>query len=146
MYASKSLSLPSAILLVLLVVVGGCGPSRPDTVPISGKITLDGGSWPNEAMLFFGCVEPAEGYPKRTGKAIVAKDGSFKVGTFGNETDGLMPGKYQVYVMCEGVVNGKTVSYVPDKYQIGSQSGMELEVEPGSQAIDNLLWDVPSKK
>jgi hypothetical protein len=131
--------------LMILVGLVGCGPRRPQTVPVSGRITLDGGPWPSEAMLFFGC-EPAPGFPARTGKAIVAKDGSFRVGTFGNEADGLMPGKYRAYVICEGTAGGKTVSYVPEKYQIAATSGLELTVEPGSRPIDNLSWDVPHQK
>ena len=80
----KRLAIPVVGVFLMLIVVG-CGSSRPETVPVSGTITLDGGPWPTEALLFFGCYEPAEGFPVRPGKAVVAKDGSFRAGTFGDD-------------------------------------------------------------
>jgi hypothetical protein len=132
------------LIAFLLIGLLGCGPRRPETVPVSGTITLGGGPWPCEAMIFFG-GEPAAGLPKRTGSAVVAKDGSFTVSTFaGNKADGLMPGKYQAYVLCDQVVNGKTISHVPMKYQISKTSGFELDVQSGADPI-KVLWDVPTR-
>ncbi|MBN1588792.1 MAG: hypothetical protein JW888_04690 [Pirellulales bacterium] len=140
----QRLLLTLSVGLLLISALPGCGPKRPERVPVSGTITFGGGPWPREATIFFGCEKPAEGFPKRPGMGIVAIDGSFTVSSFENEGDGLMPGKYRAYVTCEKTVNGKTVSYVPAKYQVGATSGFELTIEPGSAPIC-VSWDVPHR-
>ena len=143
MFPRMLLSVASLVLLTV-VTLPGCGPKRPETVPVSGTITYGGGPWPAEATLIFSCEKPADGFPRRPGIAFVATDGSFTVGTFENKGDGLMPGKYRVHVSCEETVNGKTVSHVPAKYQVGATSGLELTVEPGGPPVF-VEWDVPRK-
>ncbi|MBN1911639.1 MAG: hypothetical protein JW818_17995 [Pirellulales bacterium] len=143
MFPCKFLPAASLVLLAVLTLPG-CGPKRPQTVPVSGTITFGGGPWPAEATLIFTCEKPAEGFPKRPGRAFIATDGSFTVSTFENKGDGLMPGKYRAHVVCEETVKGKIVSHVPAKYQVGLTSGLELTVEPGSAPI-HISWDVPRK-
>jgi hypothetical protein len=128
-----------------LTLLMGCGPSRPETVPVRGKVTLDGGEWPAPGMIIFTAVRPAEGFPRHPGKALFDKAGNFTVGSFAKD-DGLMPGIYYVTVLCgEPVENMQSEgkSYVPDRYMRPGQSGLELRVEPGSGAIDDLRYDIP---
>ncbi len=89
-------------------------------------------------------VEPAEGFPRRAGRAFFDTQGRFTVMTY-TQGDGLMPGTYRAAVYCGEPVDdmdsaGK--SFVPAKYQNPAQSGLELVVEPGSPRLV-VEYDIP---
>jgi len=113
----------------------GCGPHRPKTVPVSGRVTMDGGEMPGHGMLYFTPGEPAAGFPRRPGLAAFEPDGRFTVTTF-EPGDGLMPGRYLVGAECWQVpptMEGPAAkSYLPTKYQAAQTSGWEVLIEPGS--------------
>ncbi|MBN2023575.1 MAG: hypothetical protein JW809_12390 [Pirellulales bacterium] len=132
--------------LCACAAIGGCGSGNPETVPVHGRITLDGGAWPKPGMIIFTCTEPAAGFPKRPGKGFFDKEGEFVLTTFA-EGDGLMPGTYRAMVICGEDIKdmedtGK--SYVPAKYQSPARSGIELTVTPDSDPIE-FVYDIPSK-
>ena len=132
--------LPIAFCLVLL----GCGSGRPETVPVTGRVTLRGGNWPAAGLIVFTSVEPAEGFPRRPGRAFFDTQGRFTVMTFA-KGDGLMPGRYRAAVYCGEPVNGMDAagkSFVPAKYQNPAQSGLEVVVEPGARRV-YLEYDIP---
>jgi len=137
---------PSAFPLLCLLLAAGCGKSGPELVTVRGTVTYGGGEWPTEGMLYFTPDRPAAGMPTRPGRAKFGPDGSFSATSF-EEGDGLVPGHYMVSVECWKVPPemGSTrppVSYVPDKYQGGQTSGVDLTIEPGASSA-KLDFDVP---
>jgi len=134
------------MFVTCMVVVIGCGRSRPETIPVSGKVMLDGGAWPIKGMIIFTCSKPATGFPGRPGRATFNTDGTFVVGTY-EKDDGLMPGEYRVVVSCEeGAQDTESVpkSYVAARYQSPVNSGLTLTVPPGSDPIA-VSYNVSSK-
>jgi hypothetical protein len=124
----------------------GCGGSELPLVPVSGRITFNGGPCPKGGSILFvpGAGAGKEGLPNRPGRATFDVDGKF-VATSYQEGDGLLPGRYQVNVECVNGVPGPTtpwdsISYVPANYHPD-----ELVVEEGQDAIV-LKYDVPPKK
>jgi hypothetical protein len=134
------------VIVACMIMLVGCGPRRPETVPISGKVTLDGGPWPIKGMIIFSCSQPAKGFPSRPGKATFNTDGTFVVGTY-EKDDGLMPGEYRVGVICEeGAQSTESIpkSYGASRYQSPARSGLTLTVPPGSDPI-TVSYNVSSK-
>lgn len=132
-------------LATLCLLAIGCGPNRPETVRVKGRVTLGGGEWPAAGMIIFTPLEAAEGFPRRPGRAFFDRKGRFTVTTF-SEGDGLIPGKYRAAVHCGEPVNdmdARAKSYVPANYQSPARSGLELTVPPGSGTL-NVEYDIPA--
>jgi hypothetical protein len=128
-----------AVVLLAFAVTGCGGSDRPDTIPVRGHLTYDGGDWPMPGRIYFTPLEPAEGFPRRPGTANFDTDGRFSAKTW-EDGDGLMPGKYRISIECWKVpptLQGPSpVSYVPLDLQIAAKSEWELEVAPNSDAIE----------
>lgn len=127
------------------ITLSGCGPSRPETVSVHGRVTLDGGDWPAPGLIIFTPVEPADGFPRRAGRAFFDVRGRFDAMTY-QEGDGLMPGTYRAAVYCGETVGDMTTaaaSYVPAKYQNPAQSGLGVTVPVNADPIE-LNYDIPS--
>ena len=145
--APRVLPAASSVLLAALCLAGsaGCGRSGPETVPVTGKVTLDGGAWPTAGMLYFNPLETAEGLPRRSGRADFDTDGWYTVSSW-EPGDGLVPGKYKVGVECWKVrptMDGPpSVSYVAEPYQASATSELVIVIEPGSSAVEQN-WDIP---
>ena len=91
---------PSAVLLIVLVaLICGCGPGRPEMVTVHGKVTFDGQPPPGPGVVFFAQVSRPEGRPQRPGLAQFDESGEYQVGSF-DRGDGLVPGSYRVTVEC----------------------------------------------
>lgn len=129
---------------VCLLLGGGCGPNRPKTVRVEGKVKWSKGQWPAAGMVLFVPLEPAQGYPRHPGQSPFGPDGKFLATTY-VEGDGLMPGKYRVGVVCdEPVVGGKpSKSCVPLKYESPAMSPLELEIKP-DDSPRYVEYDVPA--
>jgi len=78
-------------VVVGITVLIGCGPSRPETVPVTGSVTLDGKPVDNAAVAFFpeGGGLPARGMTDGSGKFTLM---TFVAG------DGALPGNHRVSV------------------------------------------------
>ena len=129
---------------LLFLLLAGCGSGRPETVDVSGRITLGGGDWPKPGQLYFTLVKPAEGFTRRPGKATFDVDGDFKAFTW-KPGDGLMPGTYRVHVACwetPPTIEGGGRSHVPEPYGAAATSPLELSLQPGQGAV-TLDWNVP---
>lgn len=87
--------LATLILAFALMMLPGCGKSRPKTVQIIGKVTLNGGKWPGKGAVYFVCVKPASGYVQRPGHGVFDVEGNYRAGTYSMD-DGLIPGEYEV--------------------------------------------------
>ncbi len=144
-----------------LVSLAGCGATERGLVPVSGRITLDGGPWPKPGKITFLPVADT-GENLRPASADFAPDGGFTVSSF-DGAEGLYPGEYQVSVECwesepgmmkadeakkaaaskkaaGGPTSGK--SLVPQKYQSTATSEFKLKVEVGKKPDAN--FDVKS--
>lgn len=149
--------LPALLALVLpWALAAGCsqGVKESGLVPVSGRVTLDGGPWPQEGVITFGPVfgggEDTSTGAFRPVSASFGTDGKFTVMSFDN-SPGLYPGTYKVGVECweepPGMgPKGKPTpgkSPVPQKYRSSTTSGLLLQVDAGSTPDAN--FDVKSK-
>jgi hypothetical protein len=141
---TTSLRLAAATVALGLLAGAGCSSDYPRTVPVYGKVTLDGGEWPAEGRLFFTSLESAKGFPQHPGIAHFARSGRFRAGTW-DHADGLMPGKYKVHVECwksPPAMEQTPVSFVAEKYQSGRESDIVLTV-PADSRGEKVSWDIP---
>jgi hypothetical protein len=147
---------PRAVLVVGLMpaLLAGCGggvEQEKGLVPVSGRVTFDGGPWPKPGQIIFTPVG-ADKNPDASSVSYVAPfgtDGSFTVAHPG--ANGMKPGKYWVSVQSEEVPSempapGQKVedkSIVPKPYRNPETSGLKYSVEAGNAPPAN--FDVKSK-
>ena len=109
----------------------GCGSEKLEIVPVTGRITLNGGGWPRPGLIYFTASEPAPGFPRLPGMADVDTEGNFRAVTQ-PDRDGLVPGKYKIALEMWEVpptMGGPPAkSFIDDKYRVAGLSGLELEV------------------
>jgi len=142
--ALQSCLAAAAVFSAAALWLAGCGSDHPETVPVRGRVTLGGGDWPKPGRLVFTCVKPAEGFPRRPGRADFDTDGDFEARTW-DPGDGLMPGTYKVAVECWEVsptMENGGQSPVPPRYRRASSSDWQLVIQPGSGA-QVVEFDVP---
>src|SRR5690349_13423890 len=122
------------IVGIVAIVISGCGDKH-GLVPVSGRLTFDGGPPPKPGRLTFGPIKPAEGFVQRPGQASFGADGKFEVTSY-EAGDGLSPGSYRINVICverdpRPVPGGlEAVTYVAPGYK-----GQEVIVASGSKPI-----------
>src|SRR6188474_2717237 len=85
-------------LIAVLSLAVGCGGNK-DLVPVSGKVTFNGGPPPADGFLNFVPVERVAGKPSRPARATFLTDGAYEATSF-TEGDGIRPGSYTVAVTC----------------------------------------------
>lgn len=78
-----------ALFACWLVMVGGCGYRRPQRIPTTGTLLLDGSPVANASLVFL----PAEG--GRPAMAHSDENGQFTISTYGGN-DGLPAGRYKL--------------------------------------------------
>lgn len=134
-------------VITLVMFVAGCGSDLPQTISLTGKVTFDGAAPPGPGIVYLLPSEAAEGFPLRPATGDFGADGTYTVTTF-KPGDGLMPGKYKVYIECWETppnMDGKPVkSFVPTKYQNAETSGFEIDVTPDA-ASQTKDFDVVTK-
>lgn len=119
----------------IAILVGGCGGTSQEA-EVSGTVMLDGKPIGPGVVVF----SPIEGKSPATGSIQV--DGSYAMKT--SREMGLAAGKYRASVSVrempahvnpgERVPPGKLL--IPEKYEISTTSGLEYDVNPGSNTID----------
>jgi hypothetical protein len=120
------------ILSFAAVCLAGCGGSdRPKTIPISGKVTINGQAPGEGGKLYFTPTQVAEGYSKRPASGTFTASGEYRVMSW-EVDDGLVPGHYNVGVV--PVDPNKTA--IPAKYQQGATSGLEVDVPIDQGSIE----------
>lgn len=130
----------------IVVATLGCnGNSRPKTIPISGSVSYGGGEWPAAGQIHFLPLEPAEGYPRRPALANFDADGNFDSPTSWEPGDGVVPGKYRVYIECwkiKPTIDGPPpVSYIADEFMSGAMSEIEVDITVDSRN-ESFHWDI----
>ena len=143
-------TIPAAILV--LSVLSACGPSRPQTAPVTGKVTFRGNPLPEGTITFY----PEIG---RSATGRIGPDGTYVLTTF-DEGDGALVGKHTVTIEAvrfaqrqqpksleeeiamarsgkkEDPAAAKPQRLVPQKYAEKSTSGLSAEVSSGKNSID----------
>jgi hypothetical protein len=124
--------------------LGGCGPQRPETVRVSGRVLCNGQPLPKPGVVYFAPVEAAEGFTLRPGKGEFDERGYFSATTW-ESGDGLMPGRYKVAFDCwerpPSAEGPPPKNHVPQRYREPAESPIELTVAAGSGPLD-VEWDL----
>jgi hypothetical protein len=124
------------VLVSCAVLIAGCGKQY-GTIPVRGKVTLNGGPMPTSGVVHFTPIETFGGHPLRPAWANFGVDGNYNVASFA-DVEGLYPGKYEVHLNCWKVprtMEGPpAVSHLPAKYTKASTSELKLTVEEGASA------------
>ena len=79
----------------MLAVLSGCGESGPKLYPVTGKVTIGGQPAGENIRVVF---SPVDEKAENMGTGLVAADGTYKVLYGSSGRDGLLPGKYHVYL------------------------------------------------
>jgi hypothetical protein len=138
MFLPRSFSRLGWILPVVILL--GCGPSRPRTVVVSGTVTYKKVPVQGASILFA---------PKGKGNPALATtdvDGKYRLRTFA-QGDGAIPGDYVVSITAcirEAAATGaarpakppKITWLIPEKYASVRTSGLTATVAPGQQEFN----------
>jgi hypothetical protein len=124
-------------LLVGLAIASaaGCSDAKPERVPISGTVLIDGQPVDRGSVMFVnGQTRPA--------MSVIDKDGRFQLTCF-QPGDGAVLGKHKVKVtVSEGIDEHSMRWFAPKKYADENTSGLEVEVtEPRDDMKIELTWD-----
>jgi len=126
---------PLALLIAVFALVAtGCGPK---TVPVSGKIVVDGVPAADIRVVFQSAANTAEVPPIATG--LTDKNGEYKLGLARPKKSGAVPGSYVVFLTWsdpdapENPIEGETVA---------NESPYNLPPRANS---GELKFDVPEK-
>jgi hypothetical protein len=133
------------VALACFAGVSGCNRGPAGLVPVSGKLTLDGGAWPKAGQINFSPVKAEKGHPILPAMARINEDGTFEIKT--EAAPGLVPGQYNAAILCwleSPDDRGGGKSAVADLYRSPLTSGLKVDVPEGSPPI-KLNWDIKSK-
>ena len=128
----------AATVVVLLV---GCGPGGPETIPIHGTVKLENGKVPGNCTVYFQPTEVADGDPLRPATANVDEAGEFEVTSF-HEGDGLVPGTYQVKIVYFTLRPGGNPE-IEGHWQEHTRVMDNLTVESGKRQAEKLDYRLP---
>ncbi len=136
---SRRLYFAICLLLTCLYSLG-CGESKPERVPVSGKVLIDGKPL-NKGVIRF---VPEQGRPS---SSAILSDGTFDVAstTLGDDPIqiGVFPGHYKIEVSASEAINEETIRWhAPKKYSNFRSSGLEIDIhKPSDNLIVELTWD-----
>ena len=121
-----------AALMMLTLGIAGCGGSgRPKTIPITGRVMVDGQPPGEIGKLFFTPTKAAEGYATRPASGSFNAEGHYRVMSWAPD-DGLVPGHYTVSIL----PNDPDKTRIPAKYRQSNTSGLELDVPVEERKIE----------
>jgi hypothetical protein len=123
-----------AACLLLLLVFSGC-EGRPDRVPVSGKVLIDG------QPLTRGYIRVVPSDARASGGEI-GPDGRFTLGCF-EKADGCVVGTYPVSVYAAEPLGANAKRWLaPRKYADPATSGLTVDIkEPTDSLVIELSWD-----
>lgn len=129
--------------LACTTLLGGCGTGLPETIPVTGTVTFDGGPCPAKGELTFLLIEAPAGGANRPGMARFDKEGNYSAKSFSG-AEGLLPGKYQVRVQCtQGQANEVTGAAV--KNHVPQDFLEELVVPADASGPITANFDISTK-
>ena len=111
----------TGLLLVYVASAAGCGDGRPQRVPVSGTVLIDGAPVPYGFVTF----APAKG---RTASGQLDKEGHFTLTSY-EPGDGTLLGTQRVAVLArESISETKAKWHAPKKYGDYNSSGIVVEI------------------
>jgi hypothetical protein len=132
--AKRSNATALAVALASALVCG-CSDGRPERVPVSGRVLIDGQPLQAGNIRF-------HSRNHRPASAKIEPDGRFTLSTY-EFGDGCVTGEHPVSVMGSQLLNARTMRWLaPKKYADAGSSGLVYEVtEPTESAEIRLSWD-----
>jgi hypothetical protein len=130
-----------SVLVAIILVVAGCGPSGPKIVPVSGQVMIDGEPMA-AGVVGYVQVVPSEG--RAASGTIDPETGRFKLTTW-KEGDGCIVGTHRVTVTVRQTVGVESISLIPENYDDLSKTDLEVTIDG---PIDSLVIELtgPLKK
>ena len=133
----------ATLVSLLFLGICGCGDGdRPEVVPVSGVVTLEGKPLTTGSVMF----QPAKGHHAR---ALIQPDGSFVMTTF-NEGDGATVGTQMVRVASSEKQkvdkDGEELlgaTLIPKAYGNFGTSGLTVDVPAGG--TDSIVIDLKKR-
>jgi hypothetical protein len=123
-----------ALSVFVIGLVGCLGSNRPKTVPITGRVTINGQPPGEAGKLYFTPTQAAEGYNMRPANGAFDAEGVYRVMSW-KVDDGLVPGHYTVSLV---PYDPKTTK-IPARYHQSGTTDLELDV-PVDQ--DEIKYDI----
>lgn len=123
------------LALIAAAALTGCSDGRPQRVPVSGQVLIDG------EPLTMGIVQfVPNGTRPAAGK--IDAEGRFTLTSF-DGGDGVVLGKHRVMVAAKEMIGeSKAKWHAPPKYADFRNSGLEYEItEPTDDLTIELTWD-----
>jgi hypothetical protein len=128
-----------ALAALAVVSSAGCGGNdRPKTIPVTGRMTIDGQEPGEFGKLFFNPTQSAEGYSARPASGSFNTDGSYSVMSW-EPNDGLVPGHYTVRIVPADAAKTK----IANRY-LQDANGLEVDVTVEQDEVEFNI-DVKSK-
>ena len=148
------------LCLTLLAVAGGCKPPPPNTIPVSGTVTIDGQPLVGANVSFF----PQGETTGRGGMGQTDEQGRFTVHLHDNQSTkqgpaGLFAGQYKViisklvnpdgtpFIASEDVapIDSNAKDLVPEAYSNYDLSKLTADVQPPEKKLTFDLQSSPSR-
>jgi hypothetical protein len=120
------------LLMAATPMAIGCGDRRPDRVPVSGKVLIDGQPVTRGNIKFV----PSHGRPSF---GTIGPDGQFTLTCY-DGNDGALPGTHRVQVDANRAISEKKMEiFTPKQYADFRTSGIEVEISNG---VDDLVIEL----
>lgn len=123
-----------SVRFVALVALLGCGDGRPNRVPVSGKVEIDGAPLRYGSIFFM----PEHG---RQSSGNLDRDGRFALSCYASN-DGAVLGKHKIRILATETVSEATIKiHAPKRYQDVQTSGLSEEITvPKDSLMITLTW------
>lgn len=123
-----------AAILVVGVLLAGCGDGRPTRVPVAGQVLIDGKPLTHGFIRF---AAPDQ----RPASGQLGPDGRFTLTCY-TENDGAVIGTHQVMINArEYIADEQFKWHAPQKYSSYATSGLTQEITgPTDSLVIKLTW------
>lgn len=131
---SHARPLTAVLILLVVVAVAGCDDGRPERVPVSGQVLIDG------KPLACGYLRLIPDGTRPAGGQI-GPDGRFQLGCF-EKQDGAPLGTHKVAVIAQEVLDSRRMRWhAPKKYTDPETSGLTATITgPTDSLTIELTW------
>jgi hypothetical protein len=136
------------VLLVLALLLPGCGGAPPPTPPVSGRVTLDGKPLANAMVMFIPVAGPADKDPLPSSVGTTDENGHYSLvlSSITRKATGAVVGKHKVMITIGAGGDSSDTKptfhkQLPQQYNRKTQ----LECEVPAAGRDDANFDLSSK-